>query len=178
MTSKASTFFDICSTPSRAWSIFLSPSKRNGIVTMPTVRMSISFDTLAMTGAAPVPVPPPIPAVMNVIRVPSLSIFLMSSILSSAATLARSGLLPAPRPSLPSCKWTGTGESLRACASVLHNTNVTSWIPSRYMWLTAFPPPPPTPMTLMMLCSFSGDPKSTNGILLSAILIFLMFIKF
>ena len=161
ITSNASTCLDISSTPSRAWSIFLSPSKRKGIVTMPTVRMPSSFDTRAITGAAPVPVPPPIPAVMNAIFVPSLSILRMSSMLSSAASRAFCGMLPAPRPSLPSCKCTGTGESLRAWASVLHNTNVTSCMPSRYMWLTALPPPPPTPMTFIMLFSFSGSPKST-----------------
>ena len=66
------------------------------------------------TGAAPVPVPPPMPAVMKAMRVPSLSMLLMSSRLSSAAARARSGLLPAPNPSLPSCKCTGTGESLSA----------------------------------------------------------------
>ena len=37
------------------------------------------------TGAAPVPVPPPIPAVIKAMRVPSLSMFVMSSRLSSAA---------------------------------------------------------------------------------------------
>ena len=130
------------------------------MVTIPTVRIPNSLLTLAMTGAAPVPVPPPIPAVMNAIFVPSLSMFLISSRVSSAAWRALAGLFPAPRPSLPSCRCTGTGESLSAWLSVLQSTNVTSCIPSRYMWLTAFPPPPPTPITLMMLFSFSGSPKS------------------
>ena len=40
-----------------------TPSKWNGLVTTPTVRMPSSRATLAMTGAAPVPVPPPMPAV-------------------------------------------------------------------------------------------------------------------
>ena len=158
ITSSASTCFAISSTPSRAWSIFFSPSKRKGIVTMPTVSMPIAFDSRAITGAAPVPVPPPIPAVMNTILVPSLSIFLMSSMLSSAASRAFSGLFPAPSPSLPSCRCTGTGESLSAWLSVLHSTNDTSCMPSRYMWLTALPPPPPTPMTFIMLFFFSGSP--------------------
>ena len=39
------------------------PSKWNGLVTTPTVRMPRSRAVLAITGAAPVPVPPPMPAV-------------------------------------------------------------------------------------------------------------------
>jgi len=46
--------------------------------------------------------------------------------LSSAAARARSGLLPAPSPSLPNCRWTGTGESFSAWLSVLQSTKVTS----------------------------------------------------
>ena len=42
-------------------------SKEKGLVTMPTVRMPRSCATSATTGAAPVPVPPPIPAVMKTI---------------------------------------------------------------------------------------------------------------
>ena len=130
------------------------------MVTMPTVSMPISLLILAMTGAAPVPVPPPIPAVMNAILVPSLSMLRTSSMVSSAACRAFSGLLPAPSPSLPSCRCTGTGESLSAWASVLQTTNDTSCIPCLYMWFTALPPPPPTPMTLMMLPCFSLSSKS------------------
>ena len=161
MTSRASTCLLISSTPSSAWSIFLSPSQRKGMVTMPMVRMSISLAVCAMMGAAPVPVPPPIPAVMNTILVPSFSIFLMSSILSSAALRARAGRFPAPRPSFPSCNFTGTGESFNAWLSVLHSTNVTSCIPSRYIWFTALPPPPPTPITLMIFGESVGKSNCT-----------------
>ena len=104
ITNRASTCLAISSTPSRAWSILRSPSKRKGIVTIPTVRIPNSLLTRAMTGAAPVPVPPPIPAVMNAILVPSMSMSLISSRVSSAASRAFSGLLPAPKPSLPSCR--------------------------------------------------------------------------
>ena len=114
ITSNASTCLLISSTPSNAWSIFLSPSQRNGMVTIPMVRISISLAVLAMIGAAPVPVPPPIPAVMNTIFVPSFSMLLMLSRLSSAASRARAGRLPAPNPSLPNCSLTGTGESASA----------------------------------------------------------------
>ena len=47
------------------------PSKLNGVVTTPTVKMPISLAISATTGAAPVPVPPPIPAVTNTMSVPS-----------------------------------------------------------------------------------------------------------
>ena len=171
ITSRASTCLLISSTPSSAWSIFLSPSQRNGIVTMPIVRMSISLAVCAMIGAAPVPVPPPIPAVMNTILVPSFSMALMSSMLSSAALRARAGRLPAPRPSLPSCSFTGTGESFNAWLSVLHSTNVTSCMPSRYMWFTALPPPPPTPITLMI---FGESVGKSNCAISSMIIEFLI----
>ena len=46
------------------------PSKWNGLVTTPTVRMPMSRAVLAMTGAAPVPVPPPMPAVTNTMLAP------------------------------------------------------------------------------------------------------------
>ena len=38
------------------------PSKLKGVVTMATVRMPIAFAVAATTGAAPLPVPPPMPA--------------------------------------------------------------------------------------------------------------------
>ena len=47
------------------------PSKWKGLVTTPTVRMPCSRAARAMTGAAPVPVPPPMPAVMNTMLAPS-----------------------------------------------------------------------------------------------------------
>ena len=47
------------------------PSKLNGLVTTPTVRMFRSRAMRAITGAAPVPVPPPMPAVMNTMCAPS-----------------------------------------------------------------------------------------------------------
>ena len=45
------------------------PSKLKGIVTIPTVRIPKSLAMSAIIGAAPVPVPPPIPAVINSILV-------------------------------------------------------------------------------------------------------------
>ena len=147
------------------------------MVTIPTVRISISFAMRAMTGAAPVPVPPPIPAVMNTILVPSFNCSLISSILSSAASRARSGRLPAPSPCVmlrPSCSFTGTGDSANAWLSVLQRTNVTSCMPSRYMWFTALPPPPPTPITLMIL----GESVGKSNCTISSILLNFEFISY
>jgi hypothetical protein len=45
----------------------------NGFVTTATVRMPSSFASCATTGAAPVPVPPPMPAVMNSMSAPSMT---------------------------------------------------------------------------------------------------------
>ena len=50
-----------------------------GIVTIPTVKISNSFAISAIIGAAPVPVPPPIPAVINNILVCVSSKFFNSS---------------------------------------------------------------------------------------------------
>ena len=77
------------------------PSNSNGLVTTPTVRMPISRATRATTGAAPVPVPPPMPAVTNSILVPSKASRIWSSA-ASAASRPLSGMLPAPKPFDPS----------------------------------------------------------------------------
>ena len=65
---------------------------------MPTVRMPMLLAMPAMTGAAPVPVPPPMPAVTNAILVPSSSSRLMSSWVFCASLRPTSGFAPAPKP--------------------------------------------------------------------------------
>ena len=100
MTSNASTCFEISMTPLSACFIFPVISNLKGMVTIPTVRIPIFFAISATTGAAPVPVPPPIPAVMNAIFVPSLKRRSISSRLSSAALRATTGSFPAPSPSV------------------------------------------------------------------------------
>ena len=85
--------------PSLAVVIRRAPSKLNGLVTTPTVRIPRSRAACATIGAAPVPVPPPIPAVMKTMCEP-VKWFLMSSIASSAAARPISGCEPAPRPSV------------------------------------------------------------------------------
>ena len=58
------------SNPSTAVLIFFGPSKEKGRVTTPTVRIFNSLAALAITCEAPVPVPPPIPAVIKTILLP------------------------------------------------------------------------------------------------------------
>ena len=104
-----------------------------------------------MTGAPPVPVPPPSPAVMNTMSAP----FTISSISSwwpSAAARPTSGSLPAPRPrvrSRPMSSLRSASLISSAWASVLTAMNSTPFNPASIIRLTAFTPPPPTPMTLI-----------------------------
>jgi hypothetical protein len=129
----------------------LLPSIVNGRVTTATVRMPSSRATCATTGAAPVPVPPPMPAVMKSMSQPSIS-SMMRSRSSIAACRPTSGLAPAPSPFVmlqPICSEVFTCECLSACASVFTQMNSTPSIPLFAMWDTALPPPPPTPITLI-----------------------------
>ena len=125
----------------------LSPWK--GSVTTATVRMPLFFAMDAITGVAPVPVPPPIPAVMNSISVSGVKIvFSIRSSASMAAFLPLIGLVPAPLPA-PSWIFTGTLLLTSDCLSVLQTMNVQPSIFCSYMYVTALHPPPPTPTTLM-----------------------------
>ena len=113
--------------------------------------MPRSFAILATTGAAPVPVPPPIPAVINTISAP-VSTSVRASLLSSAARVPTSGLAPAPIPLVafsPIRILCVAVDFARAGLSELTATNSTSWILQCTIRLTAFPPPPPTPTTLI-----------------------------
>ena len=97
MTSRVSTLsFSHCK-PCLATADRLVPSKAKGLVTTATVRAPVSLISSAMTGAAPVPVPPPMPAAMNTISEP-LICSRSSSRLSSAEALPSSGLPPTPSP--------------------------------------------------------------------------------
>ena len=162
MMSRASTFFRISATPFSALTILFFFSKKNGMVTMPMVRMPFFLAMPATTGAAPVPVPPPIPAVTNTICVPSSSRCSICSAWSMAACCPLLGSPPAPR--VPMAIFTGTGDFDKACVSVLHTANVTLAMPSSYILPTAFCPPPPTPITLMMFFDLSstGATKSMS----------------
>ena len=138
--------------PSCAWRARCVPSNANGRVTHPTVSAPISFLAIsAITGAAPVPVPPPSPAVTNTMSAP-FSASLISSRDSAAAPMPISGLAPAPRPlvsSWPMFSLMSASHMASAWASVLQAMNSTPRRPASTMRLTALVPPPPTPTTLM-----------------------------
>jgi hypothetical protein len=138
-------------------------SKLNGRVTTATVRMPSSFATCAITGAAPVPVPPPMPAVMNSMSAPSRC-SARRSLSSSAARAPTSGFEPAPRPRVtdaPRRISFDAFERSSACASVLATMNSTPSMLAASMCSMALPPPPPTPITLITApCSLF---TSSNG---------------
>eukprot|EP01033_Poteriospumella_lacustris_P016981 gene16980-gene17726 len=128
------------------------PSNANGFVTTPTVRAPASRAISATMGAAPDPVPPPIPAVTNTKSDP-VTIFRISARLSSAALRPLSGTPPAPRPRVTSFPMFSVCARLpkrdSACRSVLIAMKSTPLTPVSIMRATAFPPPPPTPITLI-----------------------------
>ena len=97
MTINASTYSLNSLMPCSAIFALFFASKLNGFVTMPTTKAPSSRPILATTGAPPVPVPPPIPAVTNIMSLPD-KYSRMSSAFSSAASLPISGLPPAPSP--------------------------------------------------------------------------------
>ena len=151
MTIMVSTLSSSSSMPRSACCRRRFPSNAKGRVTTATVRMPISLASEAMTGAAPVPVPPPRPAVTKTMSAPSSASIILSES-SSAARRPMSGFAPAPRPLVrrtPSCSLTLARESLSACTSVLAVMNSTPSTRAAIIRLTALPPPPPTPMTLM-----------------------------
>src|SRR5262245_7727605 len=127
------------------------PSNWNGFVTTPTVRMPSSLAQRATTGAAPVPVPPPMPAVTNTMWAPARW-SRISSITSSAAARPTSGCEPAPSPSVtrtPIWMMRSALDMVSACASVLATTKSQPTRPAVIMLLTALPPAPPTPNTVI-----------------------------
>ena len=120
--------------------------------------MSISFATPATTGAAPVPVPPPIPAVINTISAPFRD-SVISFFDSSAAFSPTVGFAPAPRPLVsfsPICSLKSAFDSCRVCKSVFTATNSTPDNPLSLMRLIALFPPPPTPITFILAKELSS----------------------
>ena len=70
MTISVSTSARSRSIPASAWTARRLPSNPNGRVTTPIVSAPIARATLATTGAPPVPVPPPSPAVTKTMSAP------------------------------------------------------------------------------------------------------------
>ena len=97
ITISVSTSLRRASIPISACCMRRTPSSENGFVTTPTVRAPSFFATRATIGAAPVPVPPPSPAVMKTMSAPRK---ISSSTASSASAAKRpiSGFAPAPSP--------------------------------------------------------------------------------
>ncbi len=127
------------------------PSKVNGRVTTPMVSAPRARAMRATTGAPPVPVPPPSPAVTKTMSAPRRTSSI-SSAWSSAALRPTSGSAPAPRPrvsSRPTSSLTSASLMSSAWASVLTAMNSTPLRPCSIIRLTALTPPPPTPTTLM-----------------------------
>ena len=139
--------------PSSACNIRLGPSKPKGVVTIPTVKIPSSLQTFATIGAPPVPVPPPIPEVINTILVFTSRILLISCNDSSVAAFPTSGLAPAPSPCVkcgPSWILFNTLLCSIALASVLQIIKSTPSICCVCIKLTALLPPPPIPRTLII----------------------------
>ncbi len=116
------------------------------------VSIPISLAMLAIRGTAPVPVPPPMPAVKNSKSTP-LRVDFIVSLLSSAACSPLLGSAPAPKPLVsfsPIVILRVALDALSACLSVLTATNSTFLTLSAIILLTALFPPPPTPMTIML----------------------------
>src|SRR5690348_6694877 len=151
--------------PYSAWAILRRPSKAKGFVTTPTVSAPSSRARLATMGAPPVPVPPPRPAVTNTMSAPSRASTILS-LSSSAAARPTSGLAPAPRPLVsfaPNWILRGAFDSSRAWRSVFATMNSTPSTLAAIIRLTAFPPPPPTPSTLILAPRCMLSEKSTRN---------------
>ena len=97
MTIKASTASRSLMSPPSAMRARSMPSKANGFVTTPIASAPCALAACATTGAPPVPVPPPIPQVINTISAPFRTSWI-SSLVSSAACRPKSGFMPVPNP--------------------------------------------------------------------------------
>ena len=150
----------------------LSPSYENGLDTTATVSAPSDLATSATIGAAPVPVPPPIPAAMKTIWAP-LNASSMRLRDSSASWRPTSGRMPAPRPVSPIWIILWASECDKACASVLAAINSTPETPLLIICWTALPPAPPTPTTLMMVPSVALSTISNSMISLLSEMLFL-----
>src|SRR5450759_1344529 len=126
---------------------------------MATTSAPASDASRATTGAAPVPVPPPMPAVTKTMSEPVRTCVILSAS-SSAALRPTSGFDPAPMPRdvvRPSCSFVEARFTRSTWRSVFAATNSIPLMPAWIMRLTALPPPPPTPTTLI----FAGGGTSS-----------------
>ena len=137
--------------PFSAWTERRRPSKVNGRVTTPMVSAPSALAISATTGAAPVPVPPPLPAVMKTMSAP-FSASSISARCSSAARRPDLGIAPgaeAPGQLAPDVELqVGVAHQQRLGVGV-GGDELDPRRPASIIRLTAFTPPPPTPTTLM-----------------------------
>src|SRR5450830_324302 len=143
------------------------PSKVKGRVTTPTTSDRFLRAISAITGEAPVPVPPPMPAVMNTMSAPARVSSSMSRLISAARSPTM-GLPPAPNRfiALPpmGILWVASDIS-RAWISVFTATKSTPRIPASIIRLRALLPPPPTPTILISVKPFASESTSSETIL-------------
>ncbi len=128
--------------------------------------MPISFAVWAIIGRAPVPVPPPIPAVRYTMSDP-LRYSRISESDSFAACSPMCGRAPAPSPLVtfsPSTILLWLRDISRLLISVLTARISTPSIPLVMMWLRALPPPPPTAMTFMDSLRAGSDLFCAEGV--------------
>ncbi len=162
----ASTFSLSAAIPRSACARRLRISIENGLVTTPTVSAPASRAISATIGAAPVPVPPPIPAVTKTMSAPLIALIIKSR-LSSAAFTPMSGLDPAPSPRVsfsPICTLWVAFEDASAWASVFMAINSAPLSPASIMRLTALLPPPPTPITLILAYGLNSRSHSAISV--------------
>ena len=162
-TIKESTCCSNSDAPSSATFRRLTPSKSKGLLITPTVKIPISLATCATIGAAPVPVPPPIPAVMKTIWAPCKASAIRARA-SSAEAAPTSGLAPAPKPLEPNCKFTFASDRCKAPASVFIQMNSTPSTPRRIICWIALPPAPPIPTTLIIVLPATSCSTISNSI--------------
>ena len=165
MVIRVSTFSLSFTIPFSAWFMRRRPSNIKGLVTTPTVRAPTSLAHSATTWAAPVPVPPPIPAVTKTMSAPFNASTIWSRD-SSQAFSPISGLAPAPKPLVSfSPIWIlfSALDKSKAWASQFTAINSTPRTPAVIILLTALLPPPPTPITLI-LARFSKVVSTSSNI--------------
>ena len=160
--------------PAFAWSIRRLPSNLKGFVTTPTVSTPASRAISATVGAAPVPVPPPMPAVIKTMSESSRDFAILLR-LSSALRFPTSGSEPAPCPWVsfsPICIFWSALDTASACLSVLTEINSTPCVPDLTILLTTLLPAPPTPTTFIVT-TFSGPTSALKSMIIPPI----MFLK-
>ena len=142
---------------SRACLVRRSPSHEKGSVTNATTIAPASAAAFAITGAAPLPVPPP-RATIRMTRSQPATSFRRPSESASAARRPSSTSPPAPSPRVsarPITSRSATGDEASDCTSVFTAAKtalpaVSGLIaPPDMSRSTVFTPPPPTPMTFM-----------------------------